>query len=105
MMVVRFWGTRGSLPVAPRARAIEDKVVTALMRASGRSFASEDDARTFVNQELSFGEGHTYGGATTCLEIEGADDSFFIVDMGSGLRELGNDAFRRVAGGRARTYN
>jgi len=104
-MLVRFWGTRGSLPVAPRARAIEDKLVGALMKASGRRFESEAEARGFVNAELAFGEGHTYGGATTCLEIEGADDSFFIVDMGSGLRELGNDAFRRVAGGRSRTYN
>jgi phosphoribosyl 1,2-cyclic phosphodiesterase len=104
-MLVRFWGTRGSLPVAPRARAIEDKVVGVLMRASGRSFADEAAARAFVNDELSFAEAHTYGGATTCLEIEGADDSFFILDMGSGLRELGNDAFRRVAAGRSRTYN
>ncbi|MFD2498176.1 hypothetical protein ACFSTI_04000 [Rhizorhabdus histidinilytica] len=105
-MLVRFWGTRGSLPVAPRARAIEDKLVGALMRASGRTFADEDAARRFVNEELSFGEGHSYGGATTCLEIEGADDSFFILDMGSGLRELGNDAFRRIAQqGRSRTYN
>nr|WP_047166388.1 MBL fold metallo-hydrolase [Sphingomonas sp. Y57] len=105
-MLVRFWGTRGSLPVAPRARAIEDKIVGALMRASGRNFADEDAARRFVNDELSFGEGHSYGGATTCLEIEGADDSFFILDMGSGLRELGNDAFRRIGQqGRARTFN
>jgi phosphoribosyl 1,2-cyclic phosphodiesterase len=104
-MLVRFWGTRGSLPVAPRARAIEDKLVGALMRASGRSFANEGEARAFVNQELPFGEGHTYGGATTCLEIEGADSSFFILDMGSGLRELGNDAFRRMAGGHPRVFN
>lgn len=104
-MLVRFWGTRGSLPVAPRARAIEDKLVNALMRAQGRSFADEDEARAFINAEMRFGEGHSYGGATTCLEIEGADDSFFILDMGSGLRELGNDAFRRVAQGRSRTYN
>jgi phosphoribosyl 1,2-cyclic phosphodiesterase len=104
-MLVRFWGTRGSLPVAPRARAIEDKIVGALMRASGRAFADETAARAFVNDEMSFGEAHTYGGATTCLELEGADSSFFILDMGSGLRELGNDAFRRIAGGRARTFN
>ena len=104
-MLVRFWGTRGSLPVAPRARAIEDKLVAALMRASGRSFADEGAARTFVNEELAFSEGRTYGGATTCLEIEGADSSFFILDMGSGLRELGNDAFRRMAGGHPRVFN
>jgi phosphoribosyl 1,2-cyclic phosphodiesterase len=105
-MLVRFWGTRGSLPVAPRARAIEDKLVNVLMRAQGRSFADEGEARSFINGELPFGEGHTYGGATTCLEIEGADDSFFILDMGSGLRELGNDAFRRIAQQRrSRKYN
>ena len=64
-MLVRFWGTRGSLPVAPRARAIEDKLVNALMRAQGRSFADEDEARAFINSEMRFGEGHSYGGATT----------------------------------------
>ncbi len=104
-MLVRFWGTRGSLPVAPRARAIEDKIVGALIRASGRSFADEDAARAFLNSEMSFGEAHTYGGATTCLEIEGADESFFVLDMGSGLREMGNDAFRRIAGGRKKVFN
>lgn len=105
-MRVRFWGTRGSLPVAPRARAIEDKLVGALLQASGRSFADEAEARRFVNEELSFGAGHSYGGATTCLELEGADSSFFVLDMGSGLREFGNDALRRVAqGGRSHRYN
>lgn len=104
-MLVRFWGTRGSLPVAPRARAIEDKLVGALMRAQGRSFADEGEARRFINDEMGFGEAHTYGGATTCLELEGADSSFFVLDMGSGLRELGNDAFRRFGQGRARTFN
>ncbi len=104
-MLVRFWGTRGSLPVAPRAKVVEDKLVHALMQAQGRSFADDSEARAFVNQELSFGEGHTYGGATTCLELEGGDESFFILDMGSGLRELGNDAFRRFGQGRARKFN
>ncbi|MFZ5706711.1 MAG: MBL fold metallo-hydrolase [Pseudomonadota bacterium] len=104
-MLVRFWGTRGSLPVAPRAGAIEAKIVNALMRAQGRRFADERDARRFVAEELSFGEGRTYGGATTCLELEGADESFFVLDMGSGLRELGNDAFRRFGQGRARKFN
>ncbi|MBP8232646.1 MAG: MBL fold metallo-hydrolase [Rhizorhabdus sp.] len=104
-MLVRFWGTRGSLPVAPRAAAIEAKIAHALMRAQGRAFADEAAARRFVTDELSFGEGRTYGGATTCLEIEGADESFFVLDMGSGLRELGNDAFRRFGEGRARKFN
>ena len=45
------------------------------------------------------------GGATTCLEIEGGDESFLLCDMGSGLREFGIDAFRRIAGGRKPIYN
>ena len=104
-MLVRFWGTRGSLPVAPRAAAIEDKLVNALMRAQGRAFADAAAARAFVNEELDFAEGHTYGGATTCLEIEGADESFFVCDMGSGLREFGIDAARRIGQGHSRTFN
>ncbi len=104
-MLVRFWGTRGSLPVAQKAPAITDKIVTALLRASGRRFAGEDDARAFVASELSFAERGSFGGATTCIEIEGADESFFVCDMGSGAREFGIDAFRRVAEGHARVYN
>jgi len=104
-MLVRFWGTRGSLPVAQRAGAVGDKIAAALFKASGRSFADLDAAKSFVTDELSFSEGGSYGGATTCLEIEGGDESFMICDMGSGLRELGIDAFRRVAGGRKPVYN
>jgi phosphoribosyl 1,2-cyclic phosphodiesterase len=104
-MLVRFWGTRGSLPVAQRAATTEAKIVAALLKASGRSFGDEAAARQFVRDELSFAEAHTYGGATTCVEIDDVADSFFICDMGSGLREFGIDAFRRIAGGHNRTYN
>ena len=67
-MLVRFWGTRGSLPVAQRATAIEDKIAAALVKASGRSFADVAGAKAFVQNELSFAEGRSYGGATTCLD-------------------------------------
>lgn len=104
-MLVRFWGTRGSLPVAQKAVAIEDKIAAVLVKASGRSFADSDAAKAFIRDELSFSEGRSYGGATTCLEIEGGDESFMLCDMGSGLREFGIDAFRRIAGGRKPHYN
>ena len=38
-MQVRFWGTRGSLPVAATATTVRDKVAAALVAANGRSFA------------------------------------------------------------------
>jgi phosphoribosyl 1,2-cyclic phosphodiesterase len=104
-MLVRFWGTRGSLPVAQKADAIRAKIAQALVAAGGRSFASEADAAAFAETNLDFATYGAYGGATSCVEIEGADDAYFVCDMGSGLREFGLDAVARCAAGHARTYH
>jgi phosphoribosyl 1,2-cyclic phosphodiesterase len=104
-MLVRFWGTRGSLPVAQRSEAIRAKLVRALQAANGRVFAGADEAGAFVDRELDFPTRATYGGATSCVEIEAGDDVFMICDMGSGLREFGIDAFRRCALGHPRVYH
>jgi len=104
-MLVRFWGTRGSLPVAPIADQIRSKIAKALVAASGREFRDEVEARSFVESELSFAGGGTYGGATPCVELEASEDSYFICDMGSGLRQFGLDSVRRNAAGHAKTYN
>ncbi|WP_430386109.1 MBL fold metallo-hydrolase [Blastomonas fulva] len=108
-MLVRFWGTRGSLPVAATASIVQEKVASALLAASGRSFADLDEARAFTRNELDFATGGTFGGATTCVEIEAGDaaagDPYIICDMGSGLRGFGLDAMRRCAGGHARVYH
>lgn len=108
-MLVRFWGTRGSLPVAATAAIVQEKVAAALLAASGRNFTDIDEARDFARNDLDFAIGGTFGGATTCVEIEpgseGADDAFIICDMGSGLRSLGLDAMRRCAQGHKRVYH
>ena len=105
-MLVRFWGTRGSLAVAQNARAIRGKIARALIAADGRKFADERDAEAFVERELDFATGATYGGATTCVEIEAdGDGSFIVCDMGTGLREFGINAFGRCAAGHQRVYN
>jgi phosphoribosyl 1,2-cyclic phosphodiesterase len=104
-MLVRFWGTRGSLPVASTAAAIGAKLTRALMAANDRRFADAAEAAAFTEQELDFATRGTYGGATTCVEIEAGDGSFIVCDMGSGLREFGLDAMRRCAAGHERTYN
>lgn len=104
-MEVKFWGTRGSLPVAPTADAIAEKVAAAVHAASGRGFADLDEARRFVGEELPFAVGHGYGGATSCVEIAEGNSAFFICDMGSGLRDLGIDAMRRCGAGHSRRYN
>ncbi|MET0375575.1 MAG: MBL fold metallo-hydrolase [Rhizorhabdus sp.] len=105
-MLVRFWGTRGSLAVAPTARSIKGKIARALVAADGRSFADEDAAAAFIDGELDFATGGTYGGATTCVEIEAdGDGSFILCDFGTGSREFGINAFGRMAQGHKRVFN
>jgi phosphoribosyl 1,2-cyclic phosphodiesterase len=104
-MRVRFWGTRGSLPVAMRADTVRDKLVSGVLAASGRSFGDRAEAAAFVDSELDFAVRGSYGGASSCVEIEAGEDAFIVCDMGSGLRDFGLDAMRRAAEGRPRRYH
>ena len=104
-MLVRFWGTRGSLPVAPTAATIRHKLAQALVSAGSLQFYNIAEAELFVEKELSFAAGATYGGATSCVELETINGSYFVCDMGSGLRSFGIDSLRRNAAGHSKTYN
>lgn len=103
--VVRFWGTRGTLPVAATARQVRAKIANALRVAGGQSFASDEEAFAFIDSELDFAAAATYGGATSCVEIDAGVDGFFVCDMGSGLQELGRDALKRCKNGRRKKFN
>lgn len=89
-MRVRFWGTRGSLPVALTTAQLQDKLVAALVRAAGRTLDTRDAARAFVERELDFPISHTFGGHSSCVELDTGDPEFVLCDMGSGARALGN---------------
>lgn len=104
-MLVRFWGTRGSLPVAHRAEAIQAKIARALVASSGRSFVDANEAARFAAANLPFAINGSYGGASSCVEIEGGDGGFIVCDMGSGLRDFGVSAMKRCAAGHPRRYN
>jgi phosphoribosyl 1,2-cyclic phosphodiesterase len=77
----------------------------ALVSAGSLQFDNLAEAELFVEKELSFADGATYGGATSCVELETANGSYFICDMGSGLRGFGLDSMRRNAAGHSKTYN
>lgn len=104
-MLVRFWGTRGSIPKAMRAADIRSKLVEALLAAQGREFEDAAAAGRFVDEELPFPVSGTYGGATSCVEVVGGNGEFLVCDMGSGFREFGIDAARRCEEGSPKVYN
>jgi len=103
-MRVRFWGTRGSIPVALTAADVRDRLAQALLAASGRSFASFGEAYAFAERELPFSLSHTYGGHSSCVELETGHDEYFVCDMGSGARAFGAHVLARQ-GGRPATIN
>jgi phosphoribosyl 1,2-cyclic phosphodiesterase len=104
-MIVRFWGTRGSLPTALRADAVRRKVGAAVQAAAGRRFEDGAALERFLDEELGFPASGTYGGATSCLEIDRGSGDFVVCDMGSGLREFGLDALKRIHAGRPATFH
>jgi phosphoribosyl 1,2-cyclic phosphodiesterase len=89
-MLVRFWGTRGSLPVALTTPDIQKKLVAALVRAAGRRLDTPDQARAFLERELDFPVSHTFGGNSSCVELETGGGDYVLCDLGSGARAFGN---------------
>jgi phosphoribosyl 1,2-cyclic phosphodiesterase len=85
---VRFWGTRGSLPVALTASQVRARIVHALRGAAGRTLASDDAIDGYVDS-LGFDVAGTFGGHTSCMQIDTGDPAYVICDLGSGVRPFG----------------
>jgi phosphoribosyl 1,2-cyclic phosphodiesterase len=104
-MIVRFWGTRGSIPVAPTSAGIQKKLVAALVQAAGRSLETPEKARAFVEQELDFGVSHTFGGNTSCVEIDTGGGEYVLCDVGSGARVFGLSVLAKHGPGPPHTFH
>jgi phosphoribosyl 1,2-cyclic phosphodiesterase len=105
-MRVRFWGTRGSIPVAMSSAEVQRKLVTALVAAAGRGIDTPGKARAFVEQELEFSVAHTFGGNSSCVQLDTGDEDYALCDLGSGARVFGNSvlATRGPAGHRFHVF-
>ena len=97
MKGVRFWGTRGSLPVALTAADVRAKLLAALRAARGRPIATEPDLEAIL-ASLPFAVAGTYGGHSSCVQLDTGGPDYFVCDMGSGLRPFGQAATARRNG-------
>jgi phosphoribosyl 1,2-cyclic phosphodiesterase len=88
-MLVRFWGTRGSIPVALTSADIRRKIETALSLAIAKGVDSPDKVRAFLDNDLDFSISQTYGGHSPCVEIGTGRAEYLVCDMGSGARAFG----------------
>ncbi len=103
-MIVRFWGTRGSLPASLTAADIRKKMIYALEAARGRSLETRTQIEDFIDHELGFDIGGSFGGHTSCVEIDIQGKEKLICDMGSGARPLGANMMARF-GPSGQTYH
>lgn len=103
-MRVRFWGTRGSIPVALSGAGVRQKIKRALLQANGRQFESEAAIERFIETELDFPIRGGYGGNSACVDITGGAD-YMVCDMGSGLRCLGQHVMQEHGPRQPQVYN
>lgn len=104
MKRIRFWGTRGSLPVALTASSVRTKLIAALRGAAGRTFATDHEIETYVDS-LGMAVSGTYGGHSPCVEIETGRSEYVLCDLGTGVRPFAQKALARHGPASPQTYH
>ena len=102
-MLVRFWGTRGSIPVAMPASAMKKKLVALLAKSIGKSLQTVADVEAFVEQECP--TPLTFGGNSSCVQIDVGASEYVLCDMGSGARVFGNHMLATHGPAKPQTYH
>jgi hypothetical protein len=93
-----FWGTRGSLPVELTADEVGARVVAALFGTIGRDLMPIEEIQQYVDN-LDLDVRGTFGGHTSCVEIDSGGSDYVPGEVGSGVRLFGRAALtqsRRV---------
>lgn len=105
-MVVRYWGVRGSIPCPISLQEIQNKqiaLIQQLIKNGGteKLFGPNSDPQTIQNylQKLPISINGTYGGDTTCIEIQARNSPLIIIDSGTGIRALGRALLARLFAG------
>lgn len=103
-MKLRFWGTRGSIPVSLTAQHIRARLLAALTGAAGLDLSNPAAVESYV-AGLDFATCGTYGGHSSCVEIAGPGAAHVIFDMGSGAQALGQSLLSRYGPDHPQTYH
>lgn len=104
-MKVRFWGTRGSLPVSLTAQQTRSKVIAALEAAIGLNLGTREGIERFVDETLPFCISGTYGGHSSCVQLESDGAEHVFLDFGSGARPLAGHYLRSNPATVPQTYH
>ena len=103
---VRFWGTRGSLPAPLAAADVRAKIHAALAIAAAKGAPAANAIDAFIDYHVPFSVHGTFGGNTSCVEIAAPGNTEYVLcDLGSGVRQFGNQLLAQYGPGRKAVYN
>ena len=106
LMKIKYWGIRGSLPAPLTKEQVLEKQTRLLleiiekggMRKVFGSRPNESKIKSVLS-DFPISLSGTYGGDTTCIEVQAKDSPLIIIDTGSGARHLGNELLGRLFSG------
>ena len=101
IMQARFWGVRGSIPTPLTGEEVEARLQAALLR-----FGTDEQAPDLKDHAaiadwvsaLPLALRSTAGGNTPCVEVRTRAGDLVIIDLGSGIRALGDRLMSREFG-------
>jgi phosphoribosyl 1,2-cyclic phosphodiesterase len=102
-VLIRFWGTRGSIPVAMPSAAMKKTLVGLLTKTIGRPLATVAEVEAFVERECP--TPCTFGGNSSCVQIDIGGDDYLLCDLGSGVRAFGNDVLAKHGPRKGHTFH
>ncbi len=103
-MIIKYWGVRGSIPTPATTDDIRDKEIALLEgiienggieKALGKALPSRTEIEQYL-ASLPLSVSGTYGGDTTCVEVQAQDSPLIIIDAGTGARRLGSKLIQRL---------
>ena len=102
-MLIRFWGTRGSIPVAMSAPALRRQLAALLARTIESPLKSSAEVDAFLDREWPGPA--TFGGNSSCVQIDLGGDEYVLCDLGSGVRGFGNHVLATHGAGAGHTFH
>ena len=105
-MKIKYWGVRGSIPCPLSQEQLRTKEIALIKKIMESGGTEKLFGKTFqpevIEQYLSDlprSLSGTYGGDTTCLEIQAHNSPLIIIDAGTGMRLLGRTLLGRLFSG------
>jgi phosphoribosyl 1,2-cyclic phosphodiesterase len=96
-MKVKLWGVRGSIPTPFTNEEYQERITAILKKAIREKISDESEIPSFLDN-LPAELGHLSGGNTTCVEVKTDEGERFILDGGTGIRNLGYNMMKEITG-------